>query len=295
MTRTNRTAVAALCATALWSSIGLASTEAPDLDERAAVRNAHIVVAGAFTAQRTEFEIEIPNARDADGNLFTDYAVYTAHAFVVAEVIDGDDVPDTVWINVPGRLELPPVGRQVVVGLDRDDISPNQGYTMVYGKYVEADSDDELTRVREWVRDVRAPEPIDPQLLEDARGQRDAEMRYEGPPTIEPEVPGTDDPAPERQPQFGAPTSAAVPNNASPTGSPEHPPEMGQRGAPALSQPTDMPAPPRRPTRRSSPTPDGTAASPTSTEADSRTRTWWFALGGGLLVLIGWAVRRTPA
>jgi hypothetical protein len=131
---------------------------------------------------------------------------------------------------VPGALELPAARRRVVAGIRAEGPRPEDGYNLVYGRSLEADTDARLAELRAWVQAVRAPQPVDPQAIAEAVGMHEAEQRGDEPVPggpVGPDLPAAGDPIDRAD--LGPPRSA--PRVIEPLGDPRHPPEPGAAAA----------------------------------------------------------------
>jgi hypothetical protein len=205
-------------------------------DEHSSIRHADSVVAGAFTGVTQARTIEQPNAIDAQGRTYTARVQLIVHEFAVSEHLDGASTPALISILVPGALELPAPRRRVVAGIRAEGARPEDGYNLLHGRSIEADTDARLAELRTWVQTVRAPQPVHPQAIAEAVGLHEAELRGDEP------VPGApvgpDLPAGPQPQLLGPPRTA--PRNVEPLGDPRHPPEPDAVAAvdePSVDQP----------------------------------------------------------
>jgi hypothetical protein len=227
MTQASSSAAAVAAAIAVASLASLASVARADSaggrpDERSSIQHAESVVVGAFTGVTSRRVQEQRNAIDASGRAYTARVELVAHEFAVAEHLDGAPTPRVISILVPGALAVPAPRRRVVVGVRAEGAAPEDGYNLLYGRALEADTDARLAELRDWVKDVRAPAPIHPQALAEAVGMHEAELRPDDP------VPGgpvgPDAPDGPAQPRFEGPPRSG-PQVIEPLGDPRHPPE----------------------------------------------------------------------
>jgi hypothetical protein len=214
-------AVTAIAAAAL-ATAARADSVGGRPDERSSIQHAESVVVGAFTGRTARRVREQRNAIDAHGRAYTARIELVAHDFAVGEHLDGAPTPPTISILVPGALALPAPQRRVVLGIRAEGAAPEDGYNLLYGRALEADTDARLAELRDWVKDVRAPAPVHPQAVAEALGAREAELRPDDPVPGEPI--GADDPAGPARPSFVGPPRTA-PRVIEPLGDPRHPPE----------------------------------------------------------------------
>lgn len=191
-------------------------------DERSAIQHAESVVAGAFTGRASRLVREQRNAIDAQGRAYTAKRELVAYELAVSEHLDGAPTPATISIVVPGALAVPAPRRRIVAGIRAEGAAPADGYNLLYGRALEADTDARLAQLRDWVQEVRAPAPVHPQAIVEAVGMHEAEARPDDP------VPGgaigPDDPDGPARPSAGGPPRSA-PLAIEPLGDPRHPPE----------------------------------------------------------------------
>lgn len=269
-----------------------ADSEGDRPDERSSIQHAESVVAGTFTGVTARRVQEQRNAIDASGRAYTARIELVAHDFAVTEHLDGAPTPATISILVPGALELPGSRRRVVVGIRAEGAAPEDGYNLLYGRALEADTDARLAELRGWVKDVRAPAPVDPQAIAEAIGLHEAEARPDEP--VDGGAIGPDDPdGPARAGFVGPPRTA--PRAIEPLGDPRHPPELvatAEAAEPTEAAPWVAPA-----SRRAAPAPAMIEAASDSPPARSRSR-WPLAATALALVAAAaalWWRRAAPA
>jgi hypothetical protein len=268
------------------ASVARADSMGQRPDERGAIKHAESVVVGAFTGATVKRTIEQRNAIDASGKPYTARLEVIAHELVVSELLDGPPVPETISILVPGALSVPAPRRRVVVGLRAEGDEPQDGYNLVYGRALEADTDAQLAQVRELVKAVRASVPVDPRAIADAVGMREAELQPEEPAV--PGPPGPDDPNGPQPPSYvGTPQSA--PRVIEPRGDPRHPPEPVAMDAAAASEPAGAS---RRSSARDTRAPTATGGARDASAASSPRRWPVFAAAALLAVVAGAWSRR---
>ncbi len=279
-------AVAVAVAAAALASAARADSEGGRPDERSAIQHAESVVAGAFTGVSSRRVQEQRNAIDASGRAYTARIELVAHDFAVTEHLDGAPTPAKISILVPGALALPAPRRRIVVGIRAEGAAPEDGYNLLYGRALPADTDARLAELRDWVKDVRAPAPVDPQAIVESIGLHEAEERPDEP------VPGgpigPDDPdGPARGGFVGPPRTE--PRAIEPQGDPSHPPEPAAAagaGEASLTSPWIAPG-----ARRGSPPPAALGAANEPAAPRPRPR-WPFAAAAALaLVLAAVALR----
>lgn len=216
------TTIAITLALALGAGAARADSVGGRPDERSAIRHAESVVAGAFTGAISRLVREQRNAIDAEGRAYTAKLELVAYEFAVSEHLDGAPTPATISIVVPGALTVPAPRRRIVVGVRAEGAAPADGYNLLYGRALEADTDARLAQLRDWVTEVRAPAPVHPQAIVEAVGMHEAEERPDDP------VPGgaigPDDPDGPARPSAGGPPRSA-PLAIEPLGDPRHPAE----------------------------------------------------------------------
>lgn len=181
-----------------------ATTYGPEPSMEAALRHAQTVLVGYFTGESEIEKRVLKGVMNDEGEVFDDVVLYTAYQLEVTDVLAGEKPPERVRINVPGAVELPEPKQRIVVGLSPDEGSPAGGYTLVYGKFLPAQSDAELDQARKLVEKARVGLAVDPQAILDRLGEaeaaRDGGRQLRHPP--EPVRPEGDDPLPERQREF---------------------------------------------------------------------------------------------
>jgi hypothetical protein len=252
-----------------------ADSEGGRPDEQSSIRHAESVVAGAFTGVTQHRTIEQPNAIDAHGRAYTARVQLIVHEFAVSEHLDGAAMPALISIHVPGVLELPAPGRRVVAGLRAEGATPEDGYNLLYGRSLEADTDARLAQLRAWVQTIRTPQPVDPQALAEVVGLHEAELRADEPVSGEPVGP---DLPPDPRPQLVGPPRTA-PHVIEPLGDPRHPPEPDAVAAADELQPWRVVAGTRARTRPAS------AMAPAAGEEPSPAKRRWPYVAGAAALL----------
>lgn len=289
--------IASLASLTSFTSGARADSAGGRPDERSSIQHAESVVAGAFTGVTSRRVQEQPNAIDASGRAYTARIELVAHEFAVTEHLDGAPTPATISILVPGALAVPAPRRRVVVGVRAEGATPEAGYNLLYGRALEADTDARLAQLRDWVQDVRAPAPIDPQALAEGVGMHEAELRPDDP------VPGgpvgPDDPDGPARPRFEGPPRSGPqvtgPQVIEPLGDPRHPPEPTAAAAAGEDTPSSPLLVP--PARRSHAAPAAIGAAIEPPPPPRRAR-WLLAAATAattVLVLLAVALRRRRA
>jgi len=270
----------------LWmSSIAAADSIGRRPDDHASIQHAETVVVGAFTGTTSRRVAEIKNAFDANGRPTTARIEYVVHEFAVTEHLDGPTTLAAISINVPGALAVPAPRRRVVIGVRADGARPEDGYNLVYGRALEADTDARLAELRSWVQTVRAPAPVDPQAIAEAVGLHEAEVRPDEPVAGGPV--GPDDPNGPAQPTWVGPPRSA-PRVVEPQGDPRHPPEPGAIAAAdeASAAASSGDAPSSHRFAAADARAPATGATPPSSSSNGPRR-WPYMVGAALLAVLG--------
>jgi hypothetical protein len=288
MKPTTTIAIAVAVAAASLASVARADSAGGRPDERSSIQHAESVVVGAFTGVTSRRVQEQRNAIDASGRAYTARIEVVAHELAVAEHLDGAPTPARISILVPGALALPAPRRRVVVGIRAEGAAPEDGYNLLYGRALEADTDARLAELRDWVKEVRAPAPVDPQAIVESIGLHEAEARSDEP------VPGgpvgPDDPdGPARGGFTGPPRTG--PRVIEPQGDPRHPPEPSAAAGAAEAAPSSPWIAPAAGPSAPAPAALGAAGEPSSPSPRPR---WPFAAAAAL-VLAAVVLRRRRA
>lgn len=173
----------------LWGHDAFATSAAPRLSDKDIVRQADTVVAGHFTGGSWTAIWEYDDQYDENGEPTTRQEVVTTRLFQITELIDGEEVPaGEIQLNLvggkhgdletPSHVAVPEPFERIVIGLIPDGGSPGGGYVLTHGKAFEAGSEDELKRLREWAREVRAAEPVHPDALLEEEWLRHEEQKH---------------------------------------------------------------------------------------------------------------------